>query len=463
MKRIFTVLLVIFAILMTSCEYLDKYLGDFMNDYEPDEFAWVHAVLPNTEEITKIELTEDYPAEVTDMCVVDGFYAVRAEVDSHTDKLVVVSIIDNEGKIVTTKAIKCSDLSIYSEKVFEMAQGHSGAYAGQTLRHFNECIVTEATTTSTAYANAVRAALTAYKVYNTNLTGAHSNIYYLSVVADDGIGRLNRNKVTSTALALVTDEYGVIVAARVDSVDVKINAPEGEIDAVERFTTKVEYGDSYIGMPSGSWADQAEAFENWIVGKTVDEVAALQFVVDGADAGLIAGCTMKSSLPILQTLVKLAAAYERRVEFTLNDNQPIELGLNISASLESSHSVYTGKIYADYAAVVTSNEKVVAAMIDSADVKITYEYNEYSSLMYNVSLHYLGTKNEQGDNYNMMSFSSALAEWYVQAQNYANTTVGKTISELEHLSTDPIEGSCTIKSDTFKSALILAAKSAREF
>ena len=59
MKRIFTVLLVIFAILMTSCEYLDKYLGDFMNDYEPDEFAWVHAVLPNTEEITKIELTED--------------------------------------------------------------------------------------------------------------------------------------------------------------------------------------------------------------------------------------------------------------------------------------------------------------------------------------------------------------------------------------------------------------------
>ena len=267
MKRIFTVLLVIFAILMTSCEYLDKYLGDFMNDYEPDEFAWVHAVLPNTEEITKIELTEDYPAEVTDMCVVDGFYAVRAEVDSYTDKLVVVSIIDNEGKIVTTKAIKCSDLSIYSEKVFEMAQGHSGAYAGQTLRHFNECIVTEATTTSTAYANAVRAALTAYKVYNTNLTGAHSNIYYLSVVADDGIGRLNRNKVTSTALALVTDEYGVIVAARVDSVDVKISATEGEIDTVERFTTKVEYGDSYTGMASGSWADQAEAFENWIVGK----------------------------------------------------------------------------------------------------------------------------------------------------------------------------------------------------
>ena len=72
MKRIFTILLVIFAMLMTSCEYLDKYLGDFMDNSVPDEFDWVHAVLPNTEEITKIELTEDYPAEVTDMAKCRG-------------------------------------------------------------------------------------------------------------------------------------------------------------------------------------------------------------------------------------------------------------------------------------------------------------------------------------------------------------------------------------------------------
>ena len=282
--------------------------------------------------------------------------------------------------------------------------------------------------------------------------------YTLSIAVDDGFKTVSKNKVTNIALALVTDADGKIVAARFDSVEASLKVTDDEIATADRLTTKVEKGAEYTGMTAGSWAEQAKAFEEFLVGKTAAEVAALDTSAESVkgETPLVAGCTMTSSTPVFQALVAKAFAYERKVTFTTSET--VTLGLAIDAKLTG--SVEAGaKVAADYAAVAIAGDKVVASMIDSAEASYAFEHNADEE-KYNVTASYKGTKNEQGDAYDSYS-PMASGRWYAQAQAFANTSVGKTAAELENLSTEKIEGSCSIYTGGYKAVIVRAAGYAR--
>ena len=181
--------------------------------------------------------------------------------------------------------------------------------------------------------------------------------YTLSIVVDEGLKTVSKGSATVIALALLYDADGKIVAARFDSVQPKFSLNEEKTDmvAVNRFDTKVELGDKYTGM-SDSWKNEAAAFEQFLIGKTAAEVAALEFVVDGADAGLVAGCTMLSSMPSFKALIAKAFAYERNVTFKTSET--VTLGLAIDAKI--SGNVASGaKVNADFAAVAIIPTKMI--------------------------------------------------------------------------------------------------------
>ena len=281
--------------------------------------------------------------------------------------------------------------------------------------------------------------------------------YKLAVVVDEGLATVSKGGATVIALALVWDAEGKIVAARFDSVQPKfaLNADKTDIVAVDRVDTKVELGDGYTGM-SDSWKNEAAAFEAFLVGKTAADIAALEFVVDGADAGLVAGCTMKSSMPVFQALVAEAFAYERAVSFATNET--ITLGLAINCAV-SGNVAEGGKVTADVAGVAFAGDKVAAAMVDSMEGKYTLAIGEDQKLT--VCLRdYRGTKNEQGDDYGMVTYSGAIAEWYAQAQAFADATVGKTVAELDAIDASTVAG-CTIYAGGCKAAIVRAADYAR--
>ena len=289
--------------------------------------------------------------------------------------------------------------------------------------------------------------------------GPTEKTYTLSIVVDEGLGSVNaRGKATAIALALVYDAEGKIVAARFESVEpaLALNADKTDLLAVGRVETKVEKGDAYTGM-SDSWKDEAAAFEKFLIGKTAAEVAALQFVVDGEDAGLVAGCTMKSSMPVFQALVAEAFAYTRNVTFkTTAPATDIKLGLAVDTKV--SGSVEKGaSIAADFAAVAIVDGKVAAAMLDSAEAKYTLAIAEEKLTA--TLKEYKGTKNEQGDAYDSYA-PMAGGRWYAQAQAYANSTVGKTTAELADLATEGVAG-CTIGVADYKLALIVAGNNVR--
>ena len=283
--------------------------------------------------------------------------------------------------------------------------------------------------------------------------------YTLAIAVDDGLGTISKNKVTNIALALVIDSEGKIAAARFDSIEQSLKVTNGAVATAADITTKVEKGDAYTGMAAGSWANQAKAFEDFIVGKTAAEVAALDTSNVSGENPIVAGCTMSSSTPVFQSLVAKAFAYERKVSFKTADD--ITVGFGIEA--KSTGDVEAGvKVSASYAAVVVAGGNVVASMLDEAECSYTFTeaegaYTAAVKLSYGKG--YAGSKNDQGDAYDAYS-PMAGGRWYAQAQAYANSAVGKTVADLANLATEGVAG-CTIGVATYKLALIAAGARVR--
>ena len=279
---------------------------------------------------------------------------------------------------------------------------------------------------------------------------------YTVAIAADSSSSISRGKAKATniALVLVLDEAGKIAAARFDTSEVTPELNEdGTVKTVDSVATKVEQGDAYTGMEAGSWADQAKAFENFLVGKTPAEVAALDTSAESVkgDTPLVAGCTMTSSVPQFQALVAEAAASTLKVTF--KTSEAITVGLAVSTTVTTGRS---NKVTADFAGVVMAGGKVVATVLDSSEQSFTVAEGTITFGEFK------GTKNEQGDAYTGME----AGPWYKQAQAFANSTLGKTIAELADLElvSDALAAAgCTMKNTTggYKTTIIAAAGYAR--
>lgn len=276
--------------------------------------------------------------------------------------------------------------------------------------------------------------------------------YSVVIATDSAFGK--GGKVTNVGLVLVIGEDGKIVAARVDSAEPSAKLDEnGALIAVDSVESKVEKGEGYTGMQAGSWETQAKAFEQFLVGKTAAEIAALQFVVDNADAGLVAGCTMKSTMPTFQALIAKAFANENKVTFSTTED--ITVGIAIDSFVKSGRG---GKVTAtsDLAGVVMAGGKVVACVLDS--VEQSYTITDGALVANDLAV----SKNDQGEGYTGMPAGA----WYKQAQAFANSAVGKTAAELANLETvsDALAAAgCTMKNTTagYKATIISAAEYAR--
>lgn len=270
--------------------------------------------------------------------------------------------------------------------------------------------------------------------------------YTLVVVTDSAIDK--NNKVSNHVLALITDADGKIVAARLDCAEMTpaLDA-EGKVVAQASVQTKVELGDAYTGMAAGTWAQQAKAFEDYIVGKTAQEVADL-------DLSLVAGCTMTYTPSTFKALVAKAFASELKVSFSTADD--ITLGVAVDSKVAASRDGSKATASSNFAGVVMAGGKVVATMLDSCEQSFTIAEGalvapETAAV----------SKNDQGESYKMEAGS-----WAKQAQAFANSTVGKTAAELENLETvsDALAAAgCTMQNTTagYKATIIKAAGYAR--
>ncbi len=262
---------------------------------------------------------------------------------------------------------------------------------------------------------------------------------------------LDNIKLSITTASVVLDADGKVALCRLDTVDVQpVINDDGTFTPAATYKTKAELGADYgmlsdYGSKLAEWDDQAKFFETYVVGKTVSEISAIKT----KDADLATGCTI--DVTDFVKAVVAACNSEHKVDFKAS--AALAMGLDINAALKDKEG--NANFTADMSAVVVADGKIVAAVIDSLEANMTVAEGAGTELSYP------GTKLAQGDAYGMLSdYGSKLAEWYDQAQAYANTAVGKTTSEVASLATEGVAG-CTIYVGGYKTAMVDAAAKVR--
>ena len=277
-----------------------------------------------------------------------------------------------------------------------------------------------------------------------------------------GIGMVVENTASTnssaeaTVAAVITDANGKIIACRLDAIQMKNLFKDGAVDTTKTFSTKVELGDAYnmvtYGGAAAEWYVQAKTFETFVTGKTLSEVTAIT-TNDEGKTEQIAGCT----IIVTGFIEAITKACNDTCAVTFEAAKAPTLGVSIAGAIsdKSNAEAELVKLEAtmDAAAVAMVDGKVVAATLDCAAPSFTYVEDANT-------VSFTATKRELGDAYNMVTYGGAIAEWYVQAQTFANTTVGKTAAEVAEITIEGVAG-CTIYAGSFKTALTKAANAAR--
>ena len=244
-------------------------------------------------------------------------------------------------------------------------------------------------------------------------------------------------QVDATTAAVILDEQGKIVAVKIDVAQNKMDITDGAVDTEKEFLTKAELGDDYnmvkFSDATLEWYQQAAAFEQYVLGKTAEEVEAMETVVNEEGHEVTTDETLYASCSIS------IGDFKEAVVKACNDDQAatfagaggFSLGLAIISKADESTAATAEedgvvKMYSEYAAVVVDGDGVIlAAVTDATQPQI--KINAAGEI---VETSFKGTKRELKEDYNMVKFSDATLEWYEQAKNFTDYATGKTAEEL---------------------------------
>ena len=278
----------------------------------------------------------------------------------------------------------------------------------------------------------------------------------------------------STIVAVTVDDSGKIVNCAIDGAQTKIEfSKDGKIvtplDTI--FPGKQEMGTDY-GLKSASgigkeWNEQATAFSNYVIGKTVDEVKGIA-VSDGyaADEDLKASVTIHIT-DFIDGVAK-AAADAKDLGASADD----KLGLGVVTNIASSTNAAIGtdglaQAYSYYTADTFSADGVItSSIIDASQTKVNFDTT--GKITSDINGTYK-TKNELGDEYGMRSASSIGKEWNEQAFAFAQYVVGKTVDEVKGIAIDAdgkptgtdLKSQVTVHITDFQTVLEKAANAAK--
>ena len=260
---------------------------------------------------------------------------------------------------------------------------------------------------------------------------------YASVpaVTDATADKEGSGKLDVTVAAVTVDADGKIVACALDTASNTVNfTTEGKAVAKTEFKTKYELGKDYnmvtYGGAKKEWYEQADAFEAFVVGKTLDEVKALVAEGNKGTQDVVnAGCTIM--------IHEFVGAIEKAYNAAKESNVTAENTLKVTAATEQTCTDATAdkdgsnKVSTTFfAAAVDAEGKVVAAASDCVELAFTFTTKGASTL--NTSKAVV-SKKEAGTDYGMVAFGNAKKEWFEQAAAFDAACVGKTATEIAAL------------------------------
>lgn len=253
--------------------------------------------------------------------------------------------------------------------------------------------------------------------------------------ADASEDKDGQGKVAITAAVITVDAEGKVVACQLDTADLTVKfTADGKAVANDGFKTKYEQGKDYnmvtYGGAAKEWFEQADAFEAFVVGKTLDEIKALVAEGNkGNDAVIAAGCTIM----IHEFVGAIDKAFANLTETNATAESALKLGMNVEQTTADATEEKDGYNQVEttvFAAAVDAEGKVLVAASDCVQVKFTFNATGASTLDTTKAI---ASKREAGANYGMVAYGGAAKEWFEQADAFNALCVGKTAAEIKAL------------------------------
>jgi hypothetical protein len=241
--------------------------------------------------------------------------------------------------------------------------------------------------------------------------------------------------------AVLFDAEGKVVSVTIDNAQTRVPFDEEmqvAVDTTVPGETKVERGDDY-GMKRVSeiemeWYEQMAEFENWMIGKTVDEIKSLQVkVVDDAHQNVpdIPELTSVVTITVEGYIEAVENAYDNSIEVenAVTAGLGNEISIAKSKGLDEDADVLPmAQIDNTMAAVAFDADGViVGAIIDNAQIRVNYDAE---GMVTSDRAEAPKTKVQLGDDYGMKRVSEIEMEWYEQMAEFENWMVGKTVDEV---------------------------------
>ncbi len=284
----------------------------------------------------------------------------------------------------------------------------------------------------------------------------------------------------ATVATVILDKDGKIVAADLDCAQTKVQVKDGKIVDIDKvdLRTKKEKKEDYAmkgASPIGKeWYEQAAAFAEKMVGKTVADIEAITTEEKNGhqvatDADLYAACTM--DITAFKAAFIAACKDEQGKSFTAAEG--FKLGLAVDTSVADSTDATedknaTAALYSTFSAVaVDADGKVLATIVDAIQPKVEVDADGKIA-----AKTYKDTKRGLKEGYNMKGVSPIGKEWYEQAAAYTDKMVGKTVADIEAIATEvknnhnvatdaDLYAVCTMDITSFKADMVEAIKAAK--
>ena len=245
-----------------------------------------------------------------------------------------------------------------------------------------------------------------------------------------------------TLVAVLVDDEGIIRDCVIDGVkgSVKFDTT-GTItsDLTAAPATKNELGEAYgmvaWGGAVAEWDAQAAAVAAACVGKHYNE---LQGVVVSESGYAPEGTDLATSATIYiggyVKAIEQAAASAQHLGAQSGDTLKLAVINGIDGSTSATEEKEgTAQLDVNAAAVTFSGETISSCYIDAVQAKVNFDTT--GTVTTDVSTT-PSTKNQLGENYGMVAWGGAIAEWNVQAASFASYVTGKTAAEVAGIAID---------------------------
>ena len=245
-----------------------------------------------------------------------------------------------------------------------------------------------------------------------------------------------------TMVAILVDDNGVIRDCVIDGIaaSVQFDAAGAIVsDLAAAPQTKNELGENYgmvaYGGAVAEWDQQAAALAAFAVGKTVEELKNGAIDETGkAPAGSDLATSATIYLGGYVSAIEAAAAKAQHLGAQAGDTLKLASVNAIDSSASATaEAAGNAQLDATVTALTLREGVITSCTIDSVQAKVAFDAS--GAITSDVTAP-VATKNELGENYGMVAWGGAIAEWDAQAASFAAYVNGKTAEEVAGIAVD---------------------------